>query len=138
MVPASRQPPRAIHHSPSPPLLNPRATARLRQTVNPPPNLTHQHPIPSHHRLARPPCPSWLRSKQPRRDEAWKRAPSHLPPNQNNPHRGHRLPTKEPPTMVEVRKHPVKCQTPRHKHCFRSWKPSGTAEISSRGSEAQR
>ena len=65
-----------------------RAAILLQHQANP----THR-PLIRSHRLARPPCPSWLRSRQPRRDAGWRRARKGRPPNPNSPHRSCPRPT---------------------------------------------
>ena len=67
-----------------------RAAILLQHQANP----THRPLIRSHSRLAtRPPCPSWLRSRQPRRDAGWRRARKGRPPNPNSPRRSCPRPT---------------------------------------------
>ena len=65
-----------------------RAAILLQHQANP----THR-PLIRSHRLARPPCPSWLRSRQPRRDAGLRRARKGRPPNPNSPHRSCPRPT---------------------------------------------
>ena len=77
-----------------------RAAILLQHQANP----THR-PLIRSHRLARPPCPSWLRSRQPRRDAGLRRARKGRPPNPNSPHRSCPRPTawEEHRTGEEVR-----------------------------------